>query len=1032
MTLPELSIKRHVLAWMLSAVLVLFGIISYQRIAVDRFPEIEFPIISVTTTLRGANPDIVDTSITNVIESAINTTPGIEHIQSSSSPGVSLIIITFKLEKDIDVAYNEVQAKINGVLKRLPTDTDPPILNKAETNTEPILWLALTGDRTVQQLNLYALNILKKKLETINGVGEVQLGGRRDRNIRVELKPERMNAYNLTTTDIIAAFNREHVQVPGGFLVSKNSEKLLKLDLEFHRIDQLADMVIAYRNDASIKLKEVAQIKDDLTDFRQIARYNGKPTVGLGIIKIANSNTVDIIKEVERRLEADIKPNLPPGMKIEVSANDRPFIEQMVASLQNHLLEGTIFAALVVLLFMRSFSSTLMICLEIPVSLFGAIAVMYFAGYTFNSMTLLALLLLIGVVVDDAIVVRESIIRHISGEAAAKLTDAELKDPRAVALFRTKATEIGSREVTFAVMASSLSLVCIFAPVIFMEGIIGKFFKAFAVVVTVGVLVSLFVSLTLTPMLSSRYLPVVQQQGKVFQALEDFFNRMENQYRRLIIWVLGHRWKVLVVTLLVIFSSAFFFKNVQKEFVPEADEGRFSISFKTALGSSLAYTDTRMSLIEKVLLNHMDDIESFFSVVGSGSQGQVNQGRISVRLKDKHARKNSQAKLVAILKSELGEIPGVRAFPVPASMVRGQRSEKLQFNITGPNIERVAEYAKTIQQQLSDIKGMGKVDLDMQLDLPQLSMQIDRARAASFGLSAEDIASAANIYAGGTNIAKFNDENGDGQRYDIRLKSEDGNFAQAADLSKIYLRSASGDLVRLDSVASFKPILGPAVIGRYDLQYAANLFVNPTMPLGEAVEHVDRLTKQLLPGDYKYKLSGQAEEFAKTFKNVSFIFALALILLYMVLASQFNSFLQPLIIMVAQPLAIIGGVFALWLTGHSLNIFSMIGLVLLIGLVAKNSILLVDLTNQLREKGHNINDALKEACPTRLRPVLMTSLTIILALLPAALGLGAGAETNGPLSVAVIGGMISSTLLTLVVVPAVYSLLIGWSQRFKH
>ena len=1032
MTLPELSIKRHVLAWMLSAVLVLFGIISYQRIAVDRFPEIEFPIISVTTTLRGANPDIVDTSITNVIESAINTTPGIEHIQSSSSPGVSLIIITFKLEKDIDVAYNEVQAKINGVLKRLPTDTDPPILNKAETNTEPILWLALTGDRTVQQLNLYALNILKKKLETINGVGEVQLGGRRDRNIRVELKPERMNAYNLTTTDIIAAFNREHVQVPGGFLVSKNSEKLLKLDLEFHRIDQLADMVIAYRNDASIKLKEVAQIKDDLTDFRQIARYNGKPTVGLGIIKIANSNTVDIIKEVERRLEADIKPNLPPGMKIEVSANDRPFIEQMVASLQNHLLEGTIFAALVVLLFMRSFSSTLMICLEIPVSLFGAIAVMYFAGYTFNSMTLLALLLLIGVVVDDAIVVRESIIRHISGEAAAKLTDAELKDPRAVALFRTKATEIGSREVTFAVMASSLSLVCIFAPVIFMEGIIGKFFKAFAVVVTVGVLVSLFVSLTLTPMLSSRYLPVVQQQGKVFQALEDFFNRMENQYRRLIIWVLGHRWKVLVVTLLVIFSSAFFFKNVQKEFVPEADEGRFSISFKTALGSSLAYTDTRMNLIEKVLLNHMDDIESFFSVVGSGSQGQVNQGRISVRLKDKHTRKNSQAKLVAILKSELGEIPGVRAFPVPASMVRGQRSEKLQFNITGPNIERVAEYAKTIQQQLSDIKGMGKVDLDMQLDLPQLSMQIDRARAASFGLSAEDIASAANIYAGGTNVAKFNDENGDGQRYDIRLKSEDGNFAQAADLSKIYLRSASGDLVRLDSVASFKPILGPAVIGRYDLQYAANLFVNPTMPLGEAVEHVDRLAKQLLPGDYKYKLSGQAEEFAKTFKNVSFIFALALILLYMVLASQFNSFLQPLIIMVAQPLAIIGGVFALWLTGHSLNIFSMIGLVLLIGLVAKNSILLVDLTNQLREKGHNINDALKEACPTRLRPVLMTSLTIILALLPAALGLGAGAETNGPLSVAVIGGMISSTLLTLVVVPAVYSLLIGWSQRFKH
>ena len=299
MTLPELSIKRHVLAWMLSAVLVLFGIISFQRIAVDRFPLIEFPIISVTTTLRGANPDIVDTSITSVIESAINTTPGIEHIQSSSSPGVSVIVITFKLEKNIDVAYNEVQAKVNQVLRRLPTDTDPPILNKAETNTEPILWLALTGDRTVQQLNLYALNTLKKKLETINGVGEVQLGGRRDRNIRVELKPERMTAYNLTTGDIVAAFSREHVQVPGGFLVSKSAERLLKLDLEFHRLDELAEMVVAYRNGASIKLKDVAEIKDGLTDFRQLAHYNGKPTVGLGIIKIANSNTVEIIKEVE-------------------------------------------------------------------------------------------------------------------------------------------------------------------------------------------------------------------------------------------------------------------------------------------------------------------------------------------------------------------------------------------------------------------------------------------------------------------------------------------------------------------------------------------------------------------------------------------------------------------------------------------------------------------------------------------------------------------------------------------------------------
>ncbi len=1032
MTLPELSIKRHVLAWMLSGVLVLFGIISYQRIAIDRFPLIEFPIITVTTTLKGANPDIMDTSVTSVIESAVNTTAGIEHIQSSSSPGASIVVITFKLEKDINVAYNEVQSKLNEVLRRLPTDIDPPILKKAETNTEPVLWLSLNGDRTIQQLNVYALNTLKKQLETIEGVGEVQLGGRRDRNIRVSLKPDRMNAYNLTTADIVNAFNREHIQVPGGFLVSKNAERLLKLDLEFHKLPALANMVVTNRDGASIKLKDVANIEDGLTDFRQLARFNGKPTVGLGIIKVPNSNTVDIINEVERRLDSEIRPNLPPGMFIEVSANEGPFIKEMVKALQQHLLEGTLFAALIVLIFMRSLSSTLMICLEIPVSLLGAIAAMYFAGYTFNSMTLLALLLLVGVVVDDAIVVRESIMRHLTGELGTGLHNVDLKNPHAVMAFRQQATIDGSREIVFAVVASSLSLVCIFAPVIFMDGIIGKFFEAFAVVVTVGVVVSLFVSLTLTPMLCSRYLSSSTQHGKLYHSLDGFFAGLDNFYSHLLRLALNHRWKVIFITILVVASSAFFFKQVTKEFVPEADESKFNISFKTPLGSSLDYTNTRLNLIEKVMLKHSDDIASFFSVIGAGSQGQVNAGRISVRLKDRHQRANTQKELIAILKKELGEIPGVSAFPVPASMVRGQRSEKLQFNITGPSIENVSKYAKLIQQKLTNTKGFDKVDLDLQLDLPQLNMQIDRERAAGFGISAADIANAVSVYAGGIDIAKFNDEDGDGQRYDIRLKAQNGVFNQMADLNKIYLRANNGDLVRLDSVAQFKQTLGAAVIGRYDLQYAANLYASPTIPLGEAVEAVEAAAKAILPAEYKYKLSGQAEEFAKTFKNVSFIFVLALVLLYMVLASQFNSFLQPLIVMVAQPLAIIGGVFALWLTGNSLNIFSMIGLVLLIGLVAKNSILLVDLTNQLRDKGQTINQALLNACPIRMRPVLMTSLTIILALLPAALGLGAGSETNGPLSVAVIGGMISSTLLTLVVVPAVYSLAMGGVAKLEH
>ncbi len=1032
MTLPELSIKRHVLAWMLSAVIVLFGIISYQKIGVDRVPAIDFPIIMINTTLRGADPDVVDTSITSIIESAINTTPGIEHIQSASSPGVSSISITFALDKDIDVAYNEVQAKVNQVLKRLPTDTDPPVLQKVDTNASPVIWLALSGDRTVQQLNLYANNVLKKKFETIAGVGEVTIGGRRDRVIRVNVSPERMAAYKLTASDLIAAFDKEHVQLPGGFLVSNQAEQLLKLDLEFHSTKALADLVVSNKAGVSIRLKDIASVEDGITDNRQVARYNGKPTVGIGMVKIANANTVDIIKEAERRLEQDVRPNLPPGMQLEVSTNDGIFINQMVASLKEHLVEGTLFAALIVLIFMRSFSSTLMICLEIPVSLLGAIAVMYFSGYTFNSMTLLALLLLIGVVVDDAIVVRESILRHMSGEAGNKLSAADMKNPLTVAAFRTKATILGSNEVVFAVLASSASLVCIFAPVIFMDGIIGMFFESFAVVVTFGVLVSLFVSLTLTPMLCSRYLKVGVNETPIYLALGRVLTQLENAYRAILNSALKHRGRVLLFTLIFVALSGYLsLKYVEKDFVPEADEGGFSIMVKTPLGSSLAYTDSRLKLVEATIASHPEEVASYFASIGSGSRGQVNQGNVNVRLKAKELRKKSQQTLIKELKKELNTIPGVRAIPSPASIARGQRSEKLQFNITGANLQEIGRIAQLFQQTLSSNGDIGKVDLDVQLDLPQVKVDIDRARAAALGLSANDIATAVSLYAGGINVAKYNEANGDGQRYDIRLKAGEEVLHNTVDLNKIYLRSSSGELVRLDAVASFNKELGAAVIGRYDLQYAVNFYANPNVALGDAVNTVKATAAQLVPAEYKLKFTGQAEEFGKTMKNMKFVFSLAFILLYMVLASQFNSFVQPFIIMLAQPLAIIGGLIALLITGDTLNIYSMIGLVLLIGLVAKNSILLVDLTNQLVEKGANVNDALKEACPIRLRPVLMTSLTIILALLPAALSLGAGSETNKPLSVAIIGGMISSTLLTLVVVPAAYSLVASGLAKFN-
>lgn len=1021
MTLPELSIKRHVLAFMLSAVLVLFGIISYQRLGVDRFPYIEFPVVSITTTQLGANPDIIDASITNVIETKVNSVPGIEHIQSSSSPGVSVVAITFNLDKNIDVAFNEVQSKVNQVLRLLPKDADAPVVAKVETNAQPIMWLALQGDRTQQQLNLYAQNVIKKKLETIDGVGEVRLGGKRDRAIRVNLDAARMTAFGITTKELGDAFSNEHLQLPGGFLVSERTEYLLKLDLEFHSLEELRNLIVVYRDGAPIRLKDIAEVQDDLADYRQLARFNGTPAIGLGIVKIANTNTVAIVEAVKKRLEKDILPQLPQGMTIKVASNDALFIQEMVSALKEHLVSGTLLASLVVLLFLRSMRSTLIIAVAIPVSLLGAIAVMYFAGFTFNALTLLALLLLIGVVVDDSIVVLENIYRH-----------REKIDPDP-----TSSALNGSREVVFAVLAATLSLVAIFAPVIFMGGIIGKFFKSFAVVVTFGVLVSLFVSLSLTPMLCSRYLKVQKEHGRVYRFLERFFDGLDRVYRHALDFALAHRWKVVAATILVVLSSGYFFANVGKGFVPDEDEGRFLVFFKTPLGASIDYTDDRLRQVEAVLGKHKE-IATYFSAIGLGQAGQVNQGLAFVSMVPRGERKLKQYEFIPLLRQELSQIPGVRAFAAPVPIVGGMRGEPLQFVLRGTNLAEVSRLSQDMQRKLAGNAELGRLDLDLQLDLPQLEMHVDRTRAESMGLTARNVAEAVNIMTGGVNIAKYNDVPGDGERYDVRLKGATGSLTQPLDLSKIYLKSRDGKPVRLDSVASFKQTLGAAVIGRLDLQYSGNFYASPSIPLGDAVNVVKAAAADILPPGYTIQFVGQAEEFAKTASNMAFAFALALVLLYMVLASQFNSFLQPFIIMVAQPLAIIGGVMGLWLMGNvfavqsmTLNIYSMIGLVLLIGLVAKNSILLVDLTNQRRADGAGIDAALKDACPIRMRPVLMTSLTVILALLPAALGLGAGAETNGPLAVAVIGGMISSTLLTLVVVPSVYSLIENGVARWR-
>jgi len=1008
LNLPELSIKRHVFAYMLSAVMVLFGIISYKDIGIDRYPTVELPMISVTTILPGATPEIIDSSITNLIETSVNSTPGIDHIDSSSSPGVSAINIRFNMEKDPNVAFNEVQARVSRILRDLPNEAEPPIVAKIEFGALPVMWLVLTGDRTLQQLNQYARNVIKKRLETVDGVGEIRLGGEQKRTIRVNLKPTRMKQLGITVPDVVRMFNREHLRMPGGFLISGDREELLELDLEYHSPEELGELIVSYSGGAPQRLRDFAEINDGLADFRQLARFNGESTVGIGIVKVTNANTVAMVDEITRRLNEEIIPALPPGMELRQAHNDGAMIQGIIDSLEEHLLSAAILTALVVFLFLKNIRSTIIIAVSIPVSLLGAIAVMYFLGYTFNTMTMLGLLLLIGVVVDDAIVVLENIYRH-----------AEVHN-----LKGEKAALEGTEQVIFAILAASLTLVAIFTPVIFMQGIIGRFFEAFAIVVTFGVLSSLFVSLTLTPMLCSRFLEVEKKHGKLYYLIDRGFHIIDTAYVKLLNTALSHRRLVAWITLAVVLSSGYFFTHTGSGFMPVQDEGRFMISVKTPLGSSIKYTEAKLKEIEKVLEQHKD-IAGYFVTIGADQSRQVSKGSFLVRMVPWGERDIAQVDMIQKLRVELAGIAGVQAFPSPLPQVGGQRGEPLHFILSGPDLKEVARLADIVQQRLVGKAGIGNLDMELQLNLPQLESKVRRSLARSLGISSEEIALAINVLAGGMDIARFNDDPGDGERYDIRLKAGTGLFDYADDISNIYLRSSNGEMVSLANLVLLEPTLGAAVISRHDLRYAANFFSTPIVSLGEAVTMVEEATADLLPLGYEINMSGRAEEFGKTASYLLFAFITAIILVYMVLASQFNSFIQPLIVMVAQPLAIIGGVVAIWATGHTLNMFSMIGLVLLMGLVAKNSILLVDLTNQRRADGKSIEQSLKEACPIRLRPILMTSLTIILAMLPAAFGVGAGSDSNAPMAVAVIGGMISSTLLSLVVVPAVYSLVEG-------
>ena len=1004
MSLPEVSVRRFVFAIMINLVIVLFGLISANRISIDRSPDIDFSLISVTTILPGANPDVVDSSVTNIIESAVNSIPGIDDVRSRSAPGVSNVFIQFLLEKDLDIAFNEVQSKVGQINSQLPDDAETPIISKIETGEIPIIWLALRGNRTLQDLSVYAKNTVKRKLETINGVGSVVIGGEQERNIRVNLDFDRMSAFGITVQDIVMAFKNEHIKLPGGFLIDNSKEDLLKLDLESHNVEEIENIIVTYDQNRAIKLKDIAEVKDDVKDLRSMGRFNGDPSIGIGVTKIRGENTVEIIEKVKTKIRSDIEPTLPAGMTLDIGTDDSSYIYELISGLGQNIFIGFIVASLIVLLFLRSYSSMAIVSITIPVSLFGAVFIMYAFGLTLNTMTMLALLLLIGIVVDDAIVVLENAQRNLNEDTPEE---------------RIRASIIGANEVFLPIVSSTLVLVALFTVVFFMEGIAARFFRSFGVVVSTGVLVSTFVALTLTPTLASKFLKTKKESNRIFDGFNRRFNAIENRYREMIEWSLSEKKKVLSYASFFIVLSFVGFTQLSGGFFPEEDEGQFTITVKTPVGTGMDYTNDRLSLVER-LLEEYEDIESYFTIMGSGIESQaVNIGVIYVRLIPSNVRGFKQYELIPILRERLNKIPGIKAFPAPMSFASGTRGEAMQFTVSGPDLNILNESINVFLNKLAETPELGDVDSSIELNLPQVSLEINRELASEMGLSTRLIAEAANIFAGGIDVARFNDAIGDGERYKVRLKGE--YDMSVDDLDKIYLRTPSKELVRLDTVAKFKETVGPSEITRLDRMYSAYFYSDPTTSLSNAIQLIEDAAAETLPVGYEVGFFARAKEFKRTSNQMLFAFLTGLILVYMVLASQFNSFRQPLIVMISQPLAVIGGTLGIWIVGSDLNIFSMTGLVLLTGLVAKNSILLIDRTNQERKKGLDIDEALLSACPRRLRPILMTSLTLILAMMLPALGIGSGVELSQPLAIAIVGGMISSTFLTLVIIPIVYS-----------
>src|SRR5687767_6892001 len=1013
MKLSDISIQRPVFASMVSGALVLFGVLGYTQLSVREFPDVDPPVVSVSVSLRGANPAVMESAVTDVLEEQLASLEGLRTMTSNSSEQSSRINLEFNLSRPIEDAAQDVRDIVSRVRGRLPQEIDEPVVSKQDADARPIIFVGLeSSQHDLLQLSGIADRILKPALQTVPGVANADVRGERRYSMRVWLSVSALSAHNLTVQDVVRAIQARNVEIPAGRIESDRREFSVRSLGELKTPQEFAAMVVASSNGQVVKLGDIAKVELGAEDERSIFRFNGRPAVGLSVVRQSKSNLVEVADAVRNAIP-DLQAALPPGVTASLGYDQSIYVKRSIKEAEETLILAAGLVVLIIFLFLRNVRATIIPGLAIPASIVATFAVMSALNFSINNLTLLALTLAIGIVVDDAIIVLENAFRH----------QEELGESPEVAAVE------GTREIAFAVIATTISLVAVFTPLAFLKGSTGRLFNEFGIAVAAAVAISGFVALTLTPMLCAKILRVPKRHGAIYETLEQSFKFTATTYERALGFALRHRLIVLGTSAALVAVAVAVFLGLKREFVPPEDRGQIQIQITAPEGSTLAFTDEYQRQVERIL-SDIPEISNYTSTVGGGfggGGGRVNGGQIFVRFTDWSERDRSVQDIIEELRPKLSQISGVQAFANNPPAFGGFGSP-VRFIIRNPNFDSLFVGVEAMLKRARQVRGLTNVDTDLRVNKPELAVSYERDRAEDLGVPVRDVASTMQAMLGGQRVSTFTRNN---KLYYVMVQLSPEERATPTDMSGLSVRGRDGELIKLEQLASVKEGVGRRLLNHYMRVRSADVSAGLAagFTLGEALDSLNAIAAEVLPTGSTIALGGELRELSESGTSLYFAFLLALVVVFLVLASQFESLVHPFTVLMAVPLAVTGAIFTLWIAGSSINLYSQIGMILLIGLVTKNSILLVEYTNQLRERGMDTLAALLESGRIRLRPILMTSVATTMGAIPIALGLGAGSMSRRPLGYAIVGGVLFSTALTLFLVPVVYSLMEGARVR---